>query len=333
MMRRTQMPELLRPMVVSLATLCLSAASASAQDAVQQGVQQAMRHGAINAPMAARFDVDSAMARATMLRRQNRRPAAAAVMKQAVAAAPERADARALYDLLQHELHGGEALVGIDYKSWRTQLPEWREGGAALRQNTPLGPAIARASYVERGALQDRRVQLEAYPAFPTGYLALSGSVASGATLFAHTTASAELFKSITPRLEGSFGYRRMNFTSAVDLLTGSAGTYVGNALLGARVTHIVNDGGTSVSLSARQFLTDDGQYLGVKLTTGSLPIAITTPTDFEVRFSQSIGAEARVVVRGLLVLTADGELGREGLSGGSSSEYSAVRVGVGVRY
>jgi hypothetical protein len=40
-----------------------------------------------------------------------------------------------------------------------------------------------------------------------------------------------------------------------------------------------------------------------------------------------------RVFVKGLLVVSADGELGRDGLAVGGSSEYSAVRVGLGVRY
>jgi YaiO family outer membrane protein len=309
---------------VALTAMCLATTSASAQLAEQQ----AMRHGP-----PPRYDVDSAIARASALRRQNRRAAAAEVMRQAVAAEPDRTDARALYNQLQQEVHGGEAVAAVLYKSWRTQLPEWREGTVALRQNTPFGAAVVRGSHLERGALGDDKVEVEAYPAFPHGYLALGGGVATHATLYAHTSASAELYGSMTDRLEGSFGYRRMNFPTGVNLVGGSLGTYVGNSLLGARVTHVLDDGGTSVALSARRFLSDDGQYLGIRLATGSVPVELRTPTDFTVRFSQSVGAELRVFVRGVLVLSADGELGRDGLAAGGSSEYSAVRVGVGVRY
>ena len=315
---------ILPPVLLALVALGLAAASASAQRSAPAPRQQ-------GAP--ARFDVDSAMARATMLRRQNRRPEAAAVMRKALAAAPNRADVRALNDLLEHDIHGGEALLGIDYRKWRTQLPEWREGTVSLRQNTVFGPAVGRFSHLERAGLRDDRFELEAYPAFPHGYLALGGGIAPDATLYARSSASAELFGMLTDRLEGSVGYRRMNFDSGVDLLGGSVSAYAGQFLLGTRVTQVLNDGGTSVQLSGRRFLTDDGQYVGAKFATGSVPVALRTPTDFEVRFSQSVAAEARVVVRGLVVLTAEGELGREGLSGGASSEYSAVRVGVGLRY
>ena len=73
--------------------------------------------------------------------------------------------------------------------------------------------------------------------------------------------------------------------------------------------------------------------FFGAKLATGSVPVELRTPTDFTVRFNQSVAAEARVVVRGLLLLSAEGELGRDGLAAGGSSEYRAARVGIGVRY
>jgi YaiO family outer membrane protein len=285
------------------------------------------------APEPVRYDVDSAMARAAALRRQNRRPAAAAVMKQAVAMAPDRADVRELSALIEHDIHGGDVMVGIDHRTWRSQLPDWREGSLDARQNTPLGPLVARASHVERGALRDERYELEAYPAFPNGYLALGAGVASRHTVYARTTASAELFGMLTDRVEGSLGYRRMNFDRGIDLLGGSVSAYAGQFLLGTRATRVLGDGGTSVQLSARRFLSDDGQYLGAKVATGSVPVALRTPTDFEVRFSQSASVEARFVLGGLVLLSAEGELGRDGLSGGRSSEYSVIRVGIGLRY
>jgi YaiO family outer membrane protein len=289
--------------------------------------------GAQRAPAPARYDVDSAMARATTLRRQNRRPEAAAVMKQARAMAPDRADVRELSDLLEHDIHGGDVLVGVDYRKWRRQLPDWREGSLDARQNTVLGPLVARASHVERGALGDERFELEAYPAFPNGYLALGAGVASQHTVYARTTASAEVFGMLTDRVEGSVGYRRMNFDTGIDLLGGSVSAYAGQFLLGTRVTQVLGDGGTSVQLSARRFLSDDGQYVGAKIASGSVPVALRTPTDFEVRFSQSASAEARFLLGRVVLLSAEGELGREGLSGGESSEYSVIRVGIGLRY
>jgi len=304
----------------ALALACIAAASAPAQQVRQQS-------------MIPVFDVDSAMARATMLRRQNRKAEAERVMAKAVAAAPTRADALALHDLLVHEVRGGEVMLGADVKSWREQLPDWREATASLRQNTGGGPAVARFSRVERGPLSDERLELEAYPAFPHGYLALGAGLATSSTVYAHATASAEAYGSLTEQVEASLAYRHMQFDQGVDMVGGSLGTYLGPFLLGSRVTHVLRDGGTSVVLSARRFVGDEGASVGAKLATGSVPVELRTPTDFTVRFSQAASIDAKFYVLSRLVLSAEGELGRDGLAGGGSSEYSAARLGIGFRY
>jgi YaiO family outer membrane protein len=305
---------------VALTALAITAVNAPAQQVRQQSVRPA-------------YDVDSAMARAMLLRRQNRKAEAERVMAQAVAMAPGRADARALHEQLRQETRGGEAMAAAEVKTWREQLPEWREGMVSLRKNTGHGPVAARVSRVDRGPLSDDRLQVEAYPAFPRGYFAFGAALATNATVYARTAASAEVYASPTDHIEGSVGYRRMNFDTGVDMIGGSLGAYAGQFLFGSRVTHVLRDGGTSVTLSARRFVGDEGAFVGAKLSTGSVPVELRTPTDFAVRFSQSVSAEARVVIGGLLLLSAEGEAGRDGLLAGGSSEYRAARVGIGVKY
>lgn len=304
--------------------LCVAGASASAQRVTQQATPRTAT---------TRFDVDSAMARATLLRRQNRKAEAERVMVRAAEVAPDRADVRALRDLLRQEVHGGEAMLGAEVKSWREQLPEWREGIASVRQNTAAGPVVARVSRVERNILSDERLEVEAYPAFPHGYLALGAGLATGATVYARTTASAEVYGSLTNQVEASVGYRRMNFDTGIDMIGGSLGAYAGTFLLGVRGSRVLRGGGSSVMLSTRRFVGDEGAYVGATLATGSVPVDLRTPTDFAVRFNQAASLEGRVNLLRHLLLTAEGELGREGLLAGGSSPYSAMRVGIGVRY
>jgi YaiO family outer membrane protein len=314
-----RLARLARPALAALAAACVALSSAPAQRT--------------SGARGAKVDVDSVLARASTLRRQNRRREAATVVQQALALAPDRADVRALDAQLRQELRGGEATVSFDEKSWRDRLPEWREWQGSLRANTAVGPFVARGSYVQRGTLRDDRLEVEAYPAFPNGYLALGVGAASDATLYARTTLSAEGYATLAGFVEASAGYRRMNFSSPVDILTGSLGAYLGNNLLSGRVTSVLRDGGTSLLLAGRHFVGDDGTYLGLRLGTGSVPVELFTPTDFEVRFSRSVAAEARAVVLRHFILSAEGELGREGLSGGGETNYTAARVGVGVRY
>ena len=312
----THLARIARPALAALAAACVALSTAPAQRA--SGVTT---------------DVDSVLARATTLRRQNRRREAAKVVKQALAAAPGRADVRALDAQLRQELEGGEASVGFNEKSWRDRLPEWREWQAALRQNTAVGPLVARGSYVQRGTLSDDRLEVEAYPAFPNGYLALGVGAASDATLYARTTLSAEAYATLAGFVEASAGYRRMNFSSPVDILTGSLGAYLRNNFVSARVTSVLHDGGTSVLLLGRHFVGDEGTYVGLRLASGSVPVELFTATDFDVRFSRSVAAEAHAVVLHRVLLSAEGELGREGLAGGGATNYTAARIGVGVRY
>lgn len=316
----TRASTVVRGAVAALALLGAAAASVPAQQVRQQAMTPA-------------FDVDSAMARATQLRRQNRKAEAERVMAKAVAAAPTRADVRALHDLLVHEVRGGEAMLSADVKSWRRQLPEWREAMVSGRANSAAGPMVARFSRVERGPLSDERLEVEAYPAFPHGYLALGAGLASDATVYSHASASAEVYGSLTEQLEASAGYRHLQFDSGVDMVGGSLGAYVGNFLLGTRVAHVLRDGGSSLVVSVRRFVDDEGAYVGARVATGSVPVELRTPTDFTVRFNQAMALELKVRVLGPIMLGAEGELGREGLAGGGSTEYSAARLGVGFRY
>jgi hypothetical protein len=57
-----------------------------------------------------------------------------------------------------------------------------------------------------------------------------------------------------------------MNFTTGVDMVGGSLGVYVGQFLIGSRVTHVLRDGGSSVTLSARRFVGEDGGFVGAEL-------------------------------------------------------------------
>ena len=158
------------------------------------------------------YDVDSAMARATLLRRQNRKAEAERVMAQAVAMAPGRADARALHEQLRQETRGGEAMAAAEVKTWREQLPEWREAMVSLRKNTGHGPVAARVSRVDRGPLSDDRLQVEAYPAFPRGYFAFGAALATERIDLRAYHGVRRSVRSVTDHIEGSVGYRRMNF-------------------------------------------------------------------------------------------------------------------------
>jgi hypothetical protein len=89
------------------------------------------------APVVENIDVD--MARATMLRRLNRKAEALAVMNRAVSLAPHRDDVRRFRDLLEQEVSGSEASVGGEYTGWDDGREPLRESQVMLRRNTVRG--------------------------------------------------------------------------------------------------------------------------------------------------------------------------------------------------
>lgn len=226
-----------------------------------------------------------------------------------------------------------EAHAAVNQRTWDQGLPTWREAQVGLRQNTTIGPVIARFSHLERAGLVDDKVELEAYPQFRGGYLALGAGLAPEADLYPQSTLSGELFVRLPAQLELSGGYRRMNFSSPVDIVTGSLGAYVKQYLVMARVNQVLHNGGTAGMFTARRYFGEDGAYLGLVGTTGTLPFAIRTRTDFDVRSSRSIGADAVMVLQSRWVVMAQASVGNDEVPVGGSTAVTAWGLGFGVRF
>lgn len=225
-----------------------------------------------------------------------------------------------------------EATLGANVREWSAPLPAWREYQFAIKQATPFGAVLGRASRVTRAGLSDERAEVEFYPTFRGGYAALTFAYAPDAALYPRSVVSAELFRSVTRRTEASLGYRRVDFSSAVDIVSASVGRYHRAYLFTLRATHILDDGTTGV-LSGRRYFSDEGTYLGAHLATGSGPVVILAPSDFESRFSRSIGMEGRLVRPSGWVFGAQFSFGREGLSGGGESDFTTGMLSVGRRF
>jgi YaiO family outer membrane protein len=277
-------------------------------------------------------DVDALLERAWTLRRENDRAAALVAVEQAAAIAPDRVDVRELQELLAYEVRGWEAGLGLDHVAWRRGRPAWWETHGYLRKNTAWGAGIARGSHAERAGSQDDELELELYPGLRAGYVALGVSVSADAALYARSSVSAELFRSVTSRLEASVGWRRFDVGPALNIFTGSVGLYQGDYLFGARVHQIVHDG-TSVTLSARRYLTSQGEYVGARMSVGSTPAEVRSTTDFDVQSSRSLGAEAQLLFGARWVLRVQVTGGREELPPTPATAYWSGSLEIAARF
>ncbi|MEP6999744.1 MAG: YaiO family outer membrane beta-barrel protein [bacterium] len=279
-------------------------------------------------------DVELLVARARSLRQLNRKPEALRAVERAGVMAPIRADIVALRDLLRHDVRGTEATVAIDYESWADHRDPLRESHAAIRQNTDAGAVIARVSHAARFGLRDDKYELEAYPTLGRGYATLGASYSPNAILYPRSSVTTELSASFPLRLEGSLGYRRLNFANAVNVFTASVGAYERDYLFGVHVNHV--DGGSSgnsVLLSARRFFTDERQSVSVQLATGSIREDIRTTADIGARSSRSIGAEGAFVVWSHVILTLRAGVGRDDVASTGPVQRVWGGVGTGVRF
>ena len=101
-------------------------------------------------------------------------------MAQAVAAAPDRADARALHDLLRRSCTAARRWSAPTYKSWRAAAARVARGiGRAAPEHAASDRRWRACRAWSAVLLSDERLEVEAYPAFPHGYLALGAGVAT----------------------------------------------------------------------------------------------------------------------------------------------------------
>lgn len=278
--------------------------------------------------------VDKLIARATTLRRLNRKAESLKLINQAIAIAPGREDAKEMHRLLQQEVHGSELSISGESRVWNSHRKPWREAQLAWRQNTTAGPGILRLSEVSAFGVRDRRIEAEAYPAFPGGYVALGFSAAQQATVYPATIFSGDLYKSIAGNLEGSIGYRRMNFNNPVNVFNASLGTYYRNYLFVPRF-HRASGGATGnlVAFVARRYIRENGEFVGVRLAGGSFREIIQTSEDLSVTQSRSIAVEGSLISRARWIWSGGVNLGRDNVPGRSAATLFSGNAGVGIRF
>jgi YaiO family outer membrane protein len=181
-----------------------------------------------------------------------------------------------------------EVLISNDY-SW---FSDGRNGQAettlSFRNATPFGSVIGRLNRADRFSSVDYQTELDYYPHFRRGtygYLNVGYSV--HANLYPSYKFGGDLYQSLGRGYEVSGGYRRLAFTSGVDIFTFSVAKYFHNWLFTGRGFVVPGDPGTSGTalFSARYFLGSEGlhNYLELRYSHGASPALAQTTQDIEV--------------------------------------------------
>ena len=278
-------------------------------------------------------NVDALVAHATTQRRLNRRPSALATIERGAMLAPERPDVSRLHRLLAQEVHGSEVTATGSYESWNDQRDPLRQIQLAARQNIPNGAGIVRVSHATRFGLRDNNIEIEAYPRIGSGYAALSLGYSPGAKLYARSGVATELFGAFRGNVEGSIGYRRLNFADAVNVFTGSAGVYDRDVLYSVRVNDVSGGAeGRSLVAGARRYFADGVQFAGVHVGAGSIREDVRTQADLASISSRTVGGDAMLLVNMRWVVTLRAEAGRVRTRTGGPGTQLSTTVGLGIR-
>lgn len=171
----------------------------------------------------------------------------------------------------------------------------WHESSVALKRDTRHGPLIGRYSEARRFGERDRIFELEAYPRLrPGSYAYLGLGVAPDRKLYPRYRWGFDVYQSLPAAFEASLGYRRLGFTDAVNIYTGSVGLYRGNWYYTARAYVTPSAPGTSLSIhvTVRRYFGDGREYLGLRYGHGRSKEELRTSDDVALLGSDTVVAD-----------------------------------------
>ncbi len=221
---------------------------------------------------------------------------------------------------------------------WFSNGTSWQERQIQVRRATQVGSLIVRGSRAERFGLTDNLFEVDMYPRFRTGtYAYVSVGWAPDARLYPKYRYGADLYQSLGAGFEGSFGFRRLEFSSTTDIYVASMNKYVGNWLLTGRMYYVPDrTGATSRSYhgSFRRYFGADGtNYVGARYSHGFSREEVLSLNDFEVLNSDTVAGELNTTLGRRLRLGVSGTTSNQERLNISSLRQNSVSATLGVKF
>ena len=225
-----------------------------------------------------------------------------------------------------------------NYDWFNSDRTSWKETQATLKRDTPVGAVIVRGSHAERFSIADNQFEVEMYPRFRRGtYAYISAGYAPDQRLYPLYRYAADLYQSLGAGFEGSFGVRRLGFSTKTDIYVATMNKYVGNWLLTGRMYYIPDRTGASSrsyhGSFRRYFGTDGTSYFGARYGHGLAREEIRNINDFEVLTSDTVALELQVYLGHRGVLSASGGTSRQQRIDQESLHQQSFSSGLGIRF
>lgn len=362
--------------VIAAVALCLMAATASAQDSVisraralprPEGIQLLATHLA-----ASPGDVDARLVYGLLLSWERRYDEARDALQRVLATAPDyldaqialmnvewwsgrRVEAHRLVNLILSARPGQRdarrvqqrldvkdrpftAGVGYTRDTFDDHRQAWQETAVTVGAETPAGTLLLRGSAAERFGLDDHLYEVEFYPTFrpgTTGYIEFGRG--DERTLYPKTRVAADLYQDLGHGVEGSIGYRRLNFDTATDIYVATLSKYAGPWLLTGRVFVSPSDTfGTSQTYHAqvrRYFGTAATSHATLSYSRGFSRDEPRSSGDLNRQRADTVRASLQLDLTTALRLTAAGSIGRQQRATLGPFTQRTASAGLSVRF
>jgi YaiO family outer membrane protein len=240
--------------------------------------------------------VNLMVADAHALNNLNHPKEALAILDRALKIDPANQDARLMRRRITVTSQKFEFLVNHAYDWFSDGRNGQHETSVSLSAPTGAGSIIGRVNRADRFGLTSYQGEIDFYPHFRSGtYGYLNVGYSPDNTLYPLYRIGAELFQSLPHALEASGGYRRLDFSTGVNIYTFSLAKYYGNFLFTGRGFLTPGFPGTSGTalFSVRYFLGSEGlhDYLEFRYSHGASPAEATTTLNIEVLASSKYSA------------------------------------------
>lgn len=274
-------------------------------------------------------DTDLLLSLARAQKAQLRTADAKASVNRVLALSPDRRDAQGLKEGLDEESRMWESQISSTQEWFNDGRAHWSEWQAAMTAHTSHGSYIARFSRADRFSSNSYLAELETYTRLRPGtQIYLNGGYSYDAALYPRTRFGAEVFQSLPGGFEMSAGYRRLNFSSSVDIYTGSVTKYKGNWMFVGRGFFVPSATGTSATIrvGARRYFQDADNYFGFWYSHGASPTEVRNVSDLAILQASSYSAEySRVLHRRVTILARVGYANEERLYNANLQHYLLV--------
>jgi len=200
---------------------------------------------------------------------------------------PSYAQAQKLYNDLNKNQDNYQADISYRYDTFDDTDSEWDWGclkssrepwqllSLDLSRRMNFGELIGRINYAQRFGRQGLQYELETYPRLWSGAYSYLSIGYSGSEILPNYRAGGEIYQSLAWKLEGSLGWRYMDFrTTQVNTFTLSLGKYYRNYWINIRTYLSPQDVSFSRSwfLHIRRYLQNTDNYLFIMFGYGTSP-------------------------------------------------------------